>query len=158
MACSTHGNPIISATSAAAPAALRTLFHRVQLETYSAQRVAVLGALGSSLAITSFFGTLKAIVTAKVPTTYNTAPNTRQAAPCSCQRHRESAASAAHASAVPANTLKKTRLSTTTLMDCIAATPRAGGKRSSAFITKFENAKKTPALSPEPSAHDSVRT
>ncbi len=49
-----------------------------------------------------------------------------------------------------------TGLITTTLMDCMAAIPALGGKRARAFITKAENAKKTPAISPQPSAATSV--
>ena len=47
--------------------------------------------------------------------------------------------------------------STTTLIDCMAATPCAGGTRAKAFITKFEKAKKIPATRPEPSAAANVR-
>jgi hypothetical protein len=43
------------------------------------------------------------------------------------------------------------------LMDCMAAMPSAGGSRPSAFITKAEKAKKTPAINPQPSAVKSVK-
>src|ERR1700730_18167312 len=45
---------------------------------------------------------------------------------------------------------------TVTLIDRIAAMPSAGGKRTSAFITNVENAKKTPAINPQPSVEMSV--
>ena len=41
---------------------------------------------------------------------------------------------------------------TTTLIDCIAAIPSADGTRARAFITKLENAKKTPPISADPSS------
>src|SRR6266536_5833943 len=56
------------------------------------------------------------------------------------------------------NALMNDRLRTTTLIDCIAATPCAGAMRARAGITKLENAKKTPATSPEPSAAQKVKT
>ncbi|WP_240041376.1 hypothetical protein [Paenibacillus ginsengarvi] len=43
------------------------------------------------------------------------------------------------------------------LMDCIAAIPCIAGRRVSAAITKVENAKKMPAINPEPSAETKVR-
>jgi hypothetical protein len=39
----------------------------------------------------------------------------------------------------------------------MAATPCAGGTRAKAFITKFENAKKIPPTSPEPSADTTIK-
>ena len=41
---------------------------------------------------------------------------------------------------------------TTTLIDCIAAIPSEEGTRARAFITKLENAKKTPPISADPSS------
>jgi len=52
---------------------------------------------------------------------------------------------------------KNKRLSTTTLMVCMALMPCSGGRRDRAFITQTENAKKNPAISPHPSADKSVR-
>jgi hypothetical protein len=46
----------------------------------------------------------------------------------------------------------------TRLMDCIVAMPSPAGRRARDFITKVENAKKTPAINPLPSAATSVRT
>jgi hypothetical protein len=43
-------------------------------------------------------------------------------------------------------------LITATLTDCIAAVPSSGGRRTSAFITNVEKAKRTPAISPDPIA------
>jgi hypothetical protein len=43
-------------------------------------------------------------------------------------------------------------LITAMLMDCMAAIPCGAGRRASAVITKVENAKKTPAMRPLPSA------
>jgi len=48
-------------------------------------------------------------------------------------------------------------LITTTLIDCKAAILCAAGSRVRAFITNVENAKKTPAISPQPSAETRVR-
>src|SRR5262249_21150931 len=42
-------------------------------------------------------------------------------------------------------------------MDCMAAMPCAAGRRARAFIMKAEKAKKTPAISPQPSAVKSVK-
>ena len=42
-------------------------------------------------------------------------------------------------------------------MDCMAATPLSGRSRASAFITKFEKAKKSPAISPQPSTAANVK-
>src|SRR5262249_32710572 len=66
--------------------------------------------------------------------------------------------STAHATAVPTKTPRNDRLSTTTLIDCIAAIPCAAGRRCSAPITKEEKAKKTPAMTPGPRAARRVRT
>ncbi|WP_248277297.1 hypothetical protein [Brasilonema octagenarum] len=41
------------------------------------------------------------------------------------------------------------------LMDCMATMPCVGFSRASALITKVEKAKKTPAISPQPSAEKS---
>jgi hypothetical protein len=68
----------------------------------------------------------------------------------------EEMASAKQHTAVPKNTAKN-HLFSTTLIDCMAATPCAGGTRAKAFITKFENAKKIPATSPEPSADTTIK-
>lgn len=62
------------------------------------------------------------------------------------------------AAAVPRKTPKNQEFMTATLMDCIAAMPSFGGSRANAFMTKVENAKKTPAIVPQPSAVTSVRT
>jgi hypothetical protein len=43
-------------------------------------------------------------------------------------------------------------------MDCMAAMPAPRGWRAGAFITKAEKAKKTPAISPQPSAAKNVET
>jgi hypothetical protein len=40
----------------------------------------------------------------------------------------------------------------------MAAIPLAGGRRVSYFMTKFENAKKIPAINPQPSADTNART
>jgi hypothetical protein len=48
-------------------------------------------------------------------------------------------------------------LITTMLMDCIAATPRRAGRRSSARMTNAEKAKKVPAISPLPTAASTLR-
>ena len=58
--------------------------------------------------------------------------------------------------AVPKNTVKKDRFSTTILMDCIVAIPCSSGSRASAFITNEENAKNTPATKPEPIAPNKI--
>src|SRR5262245_9928102 len=55
------------------------------------------------------------------------------------------------------NTPRNHGFRTTTLIDCIAAMPSAGASRARAFMTKDENAKKTPATSPQPSAATSVK-
>jgi hypothetical protein len=60
--------------------------------------------------------------------------------------------------AVPKKTAKNNRLSTTTLIDCMAAIPCGVGRRANAFITKAENAKNTPPIKPEPSAETNVKT
>jgi hypothetical protein len=43
-------------------------------------------------------------------------------------------------------------------MDCMAAMPAPRGWRAGAFITKAEKAKKTPAISPQPSAARNAKT
>ena len=48
--------------------------------------------------------------------------------------------------------LCKTGLITTMSIDCIAAMPWGAGRRPSARMTKFEKAKKAPAIRPAPSA------
>lgn len=58
------------------------------------------------------------------------------------------------AAAVPKNTPIKDGLITVILMDCMAAMPWGAGCRARAFITKDEKAKKTPAISPQPSAEN----
>ena len=50
----------------------------------------------------------------------------------------------------------KTGVTTTMLIDCIAAIPSSGLSRLSAAITNVEKAKKTPATSPHPRAVASV--
>src|SRR5689334_15990860 len=54
--------------------------------------------------------------------------------------------------AVPNSAVMKARLIAATLIDCIAAMPCAAGRPASPRMTKDENAKKTPATSPVPSA------
>lgn len=54
--------------------------------------------------------------------------------------------------AVPKNATRNHGLSTTMSIDCIAAIPCSGRNRPSAAITKAENAKKTPPISPHSSA------
>jgi hypothetical protein len=61
------------------------------------------------------------------------------------------------AAAVPRKAPKNQEFMTATLMDCIAAMPSFAGSRANAFMTKVENAKKTPAIVPQPSAVTSVR-
>ena len=61
------------------------------------------------------------------------------------------------AATVPRKAPKNQEFTTATLMDCIAAMPSSAGSRASAFITKVEKAKKTPAIVPQPSAVTSVR-
>jgi hypothetical protein len=58
----------------------------------------------------------------------------------------------AQTAATPRNVAKNHGLITATFMDCMAAMPWAGGREARAFITNVENAKKTPAISPQPSA------
>lgn len=71
--------------------------------------------------------------------------------------NREETGSAKQAKAVPISATMNSGLITTTLMDCMAAIPCAGDKRVRAFIMKTENAKKTPAINPQPRADTSVR-
>jgi hypothetical protein len=65
-------------------------------------------------------------------------------------------ASAKQHTAVPKNRAKNHLFNTTTLIDCMAAIPCAGGTRAKLFMTKFEKAKKIPATRPEPGAATNV--
>jgi len=64
---------------------------------------------------------------------------------------------ATDSSAVPMNTLKKSGLSTTTLIRCMAAIPWARGSCESACMMKVENAKKMPPTVPAPMQRTSPR-
>jgi len=47
--------------------------------------------------------------------------------------------------------VRKSGLRAVTLIDCIVAMPLVGERLQSALITKLEKAKKSPAMSPQPS-------
>ncbi|WP_333127379.1 MULTISPECIES: hypothetical protein [unclassified Microcoleus] len=59
------------------------------------------------------------------------------------------------AAAVPNSAVINNGLIAVILMACMAAIPCAGWSRARAFITNVEKAKKTPAISPQPSAEKS---
>ena len=61
-----------------------------------------------------------------------------------------------HNAAVPKKTARNSGLSTVTLIVCMAAIPLDAGIRKSAFMTKFEKAKKMPPTSAHPSAAANV--
>ena len=52
---------------------------------------------------------------------------------------------------------RNSRLSTVTLIACMAWMPSAGASRARAGITKLEKAKNTPPIAPLPSAHKMTR-
>jgi len=95
-------------------------------------------------------------VTKIVPPRYRQEPAKRSQAAGSDQERSAPSASSEQPSAVPSSTPKNQRFSTTTLMDCMARTPCAGRRRAKAGITKLEKPKKTPAISPQPSAASRV--
>ena len=75
---------------------------------------------------------------------------------CSPQENAAHAISPRQAAAVPNSAVMKTGVTAILLIDCIAVMPPPVGNRLSAGITKLEKAKKTPAMSPHPSAVISV--
>src|SRR3954452_12151597 len=67
------------------------------------------------------------------------------------------AATATHSAPLPSQASMKDAVITVRLIDCIAATPSGAERRASPPITNDENAKNTPATSPQPSAVTRVR-
>ena len=80
------------------------------------------------------------------------------AAPGFCQASAEEITKMIHTTPVPRKTPRNIGFSTAIFMDFIAAMPCGGERAASAFITNVENAKKTPPMSPQPSADNRVKT
>src|ERR687893_1062315 len=93
-----------------------------------------------------------------VPTRYNALPTRRYGAKRSSHAKSAHTAKPPQASAVPKSAAMKAGVTAATLMACMAATPCAGCSRARAFITKPENAKKTPAIIAQPKAAKRVNT
>src|SRR6476646_11902695 len=70
---------------------------------------------------------------------------------------RLATASTRESAAVPKKIPRNTGFSTTTLTDCMAEMPDAGGMRPRAAMTHAEKARKKPPMRPEPSAARNVK-
>lgn len=136
--------------SATRHAHVRTWFHGSQAETYAGQ--ATRASDGVARASLLFKGTLNATVTANTPKTYAVPPAKNHARPGSSSVPTQTMPTTTHRMEVPKNTRKKTGFRILTLIRCMASMPRSGPRSPNARMATFENTKKSPAMSPDPTA------
>lgn len=143
--------------AASRPETVRTWFHAVHCRTYLGQNMVASLPFASRPASTLFNGTLQAIVTTMVPITYDRLPASKYT--LVAPRHSVTAPTATtrHAAAVPNSAIMNTGVTAPTLIDCMAAMPRAGAIRASARITNDENAKNTPPMAAQAIAVQAIR-